>query len=87
MSAIEVKEGESAVTEYAIPKAIAEGWVAFIKSENMNWMSCSPIVPVGTINDLARHPWPLHKSKQDAIDAATTLLPNGGTVKVFKVTL
>lgn len=89
MSAIEVIEDSATGSEWSVPKSHAKGWLAFCKQpyENSYWMAVSPIVPSGVIQDLARHPWPLHQTRQEAIDCATKMLSSGGKVKVFEIDL
>ena len=72
-----------------IPKAKAGGYVGFYRSdEGQMWAQvCVPTVPGDYSRDYYRTPYPLSETRQEIIDAAASLLPNGGEVKIVRIDL
>lgn len=76
------------VEEAIVPQVKPSGWLLFIRYPNtMNWMYGYPDFDAGWTRDTIRWPYPLFKSKDEAMDKARKQLTNGGDVKLFKIDL
>lgn len=80
--------GKPEAQELLVPPVKARGWLAFRRVEGMPWMAIHPVYSNGT--DWARHPAPLHASREDAIRAAQSVSagsPSPSVIKVFEIEL
>lgn len=85
----EIKTGpQPKAVELVVPRVKAAGWLAWHKPANSFWMPVYPNYAKPT--DWARHPSPLHASKEAAVEAAQGYMAGqaqGGVIKVFYVEL
>ena len=80
----------SKTEELRIPYAKAQGWMAFtsIGSDPDAMQVWSQVYGLHNAErDMYRCPYPLFPTRDDAVAAAMKMLPNGGSVKLFKVEL
>lgn len=83
---IEIEElAANAPVQVHVPAAKVSGWLGWCRPEGCGWVMLYPNYPVGHIHDQHRHPYPLFLGKDDALQAAEKVLPNGGTVKLLYV--
>lgn len=86
MSDISVKTATPQAEELIVPEAQPSGWLLFYRYPNSKaWSYAIPDYDGG--RDTIRYPYPLLKSKDEAMSIARKALPHGGDVKLFKIDL
>lgn len=92
--AIEVKDSTASdAAEIIITPARASGWMAWYSSANPDhtggyyWMQGYGAPDLNGKRDPYRCPYPLFETRQDAIDACAKSMPNGGQIRMVKITL
>ena len=92
--AIEVKEASACeAAEIVITMARPSGWMAWYSSAQPDytggvmWMQATLFYDASNKRDPYRCPYPLFETRQEAIDACAKSLPNGGQIRVVKITL
>ena len=91
---IEVKDAsENAAEEIIIKTARPSGYMAWYSSATPDytggqyWMQATLFFDASNKRDPYRCPYPLFESRQEAIDACAKSMPNGGQIRVVKITL
>jgi len=85
--AIKVIEGTTEDTEtLLLSEARVHGWLVFVRRSRAEYWECvasDPVLPPGIPDSTC--PWPLHKSRDGALDKAQQALKDGGEVMLFRV--
>lgn len=90
---IEIIDSPAAVaSEVIVIAAKAQGWMAWYATgsiESPYWMQMFPMDnPAGSRSrDHYRCPYPLFRTREDALEACEKALPNGGKCRVVKIEL
>ncbi len=78
----------SPATSVIVPEAQAGGYLGFYRSDRtISWNYISVFDPPGTIRDYYRTPYPLFESREQLIEHAKKMMPNGGELRIVKVQL
>lgn len=92
--AIEVKDGSASdAAEIVITMARPSGWMAWYSYGSPDymggklWTQATLFFDAAQKRDPYRCPYPLFETRQDAIDACAKSLPNGGQIRVVRITL
>lgn len=92
--AIEIKDATASdAAEIVITMAKPTGWMAWYSGASPDytggqyWMQATLFVDLQNKRDPYRCPYPLFETRQEAIDACAKSLPNGGQIRVVKITL
>jgi hypothetical protein len=89
-AAIKLTDATASQAETSIiPRAKPGGYLGFYRSdESCQWSQVYVWSTPGDYSrDYYRTPTPLSETRQEVIDAAAKLLPNGGEVKIVRIDL
>jgi hypothetical protein len=88
---IEITESAAGgANEFNVPSPVAEGWLCFstlATAAPFLWTNVPVVNPTGVFSDPYRCPYPLHQSKEAAIEAAKRYMSGGGKIKLVFVSL
>jgi hypothetical protein len=83
---IKISTQQLAAEEVIVPEAQPSGWLLFYRYPNTRAWSYG-IPDYDGNRDTIRYPYPLFKTKDEAMNQARKSLPHGGDVKLFKIDL